>query len=92
VPVGKKMANQITNAIENPANDRISGASPHQQVTTVMTVTVLTSAFEGLAMKTMMLSALIVVIGIGLSGCAQPGDQGAHPGATHEMGRRDLTV
>jgi hypothetical protein len=27
-------------------------------------------------MKTMMLSALIVVIGIGLSGCAQPGDQG----------------
>ena len=30
-------------------------------------------------MKTMMLSALIVVIGIGLSGCAQPGDQGAHP-------------
>jgi hypothetical protein len=57
-----------------------------------MTVTVVTSAFEGLAMKMMMLSVLIVVIGIGLSGCAQPSDQGAHPGATHEMGRRDLTV
>ena len=30
-------------------------------------------------MKTMMLSVLIVATGIGLSGCAQPGDQGAHP-------------
>ena len=30
-------------------------------------------------MKTMMLSALIVATGIGLSGCAQPDAPGAHP-------------
>jgi hypothetical protein len=48
VPGGKKMASQITNAIENPANDRISGASPHQQVTTVMTVTVSHLSIRGI--------------------------------------------
>jgi len=52
VPVGKKiediMARQITNTIENPVNDRISATSPHQQVTTVMTVTVSHLSIRGI--------------------------------------------
>jgi hypothetical protein len=37
-----------TNAMENPANDRISEASTHQQVTTVMTVTVSHLSIRGI--------------------------------------------
>src|SRR5687768_2369827 len=35
--------------MENPANDRISGASTHQQVTTVMTVTVSHPSIQGIS-------------------------------------------
>jgi hypothetical protein len=37
-------------------------------------------------MKTMMLSALIVATGIGLSGCAQPDAPGAHPDKLGDQG------
>ena len=43
-------------------------------------------ASEGSAMKTIMLSALIVATGISLSGCAQPGAPGTHPDKLGDQG------